>query len=102
MKFIDRKSFGELRHWLQHHGFNFSTAQQFDRLTDKPQHEKSTLAEASAVIELRNTILSTDDPACLTGLDKSVHLLDNAANISLLEELIKQRRDELLFSDRRH
>ncbi|MCK5892972.1 MAG: hypothetical protein KAG53_00915 [Endozoicomonadaceae bacterium] len=71
-------------------------------LTDNNQYKKSLLADASAVIAFRHSILSTDDLEDLIVLDKNIHMLDNSTNIAILEELIKQRRETLINTARRH
>lgn len=69
---------------------------------DYHQYKKSLLADANAVIAFRHSILSTDDPEHLMVLDKNIHMLNDAANIAILEELIKQRRDQLINPIHRH
>ncbi len=102
MKMPGRKSSDETHHgllyWLSHHEFYFSVLQRISdwaHHSDEHHDQQSMLAEASAVISFRDAILSAQDQKRLSVLDKDIHMLENAANIAILEELIKHRRDEI-------
>jgi len=102
MKLPGRKPSDDTHHgllyWLSHHAFYFSVLQRFSdwaHLTDEHHDQQSMLAEANAVITFRDAILSAQDKERLAVLDKDIHMLENAANIAILEELIKHRRDEI-------
>ncbi|OQX35303.1 MAG: hypothetical protein B0D91_11100 [Oceanospirillales bacterium LUC14_002_19_P2] len=102
MKLPGRKPEDDTHHgllyWLSHHEFYFSVLQRISdwaHLSDEHHDQQTMLAEANAVITLRDAILSAQDQARLSVLDKDIHMLENAANIAILEELIKHRRDEI-------